>query len=143
MEPTTKPQEKSWKTNWEKRIILNALALVGLILLSRVFDNQKQFNRAICHEKQEMEALSFFIKVTDKYNDSLQHNYKTIKYFDLEKKSENKMYIVNEIGGFYNSIQIGDTLYKNSGDLKVNDSYRDTTYLLRYNCIENFKKERK
>jgi hypothetical protein len=47
MEPTTNPQEKSWKTNWKRRIILNALALVGIILLSRVFDNQKQFNRAM------------------------------------------------------------------------------------------------
>jgi len=86
IEPTTNLQEKPWKTNWKRRIILNALALVGIILLSRVFDNQKQFNRAICHEKQDMEALSFFIKVTGKYNDSLQHNYKTIKYFDLKKR---------------------------------------------------------
>jgi hypothetical protein len=134
MESTTNPQEKPWKTNWKRRIIINGLILVGIILLSRVIDNRKQFNRAICYEKKDMESKSFYLKVIDKYNDSLNHNYKTIKYLDLIKMNENKMYIINEIGGFYNSIQIGDTLSKKRGDLRVSNSNRDTTYLLIYNC---------
>jgi len=136
---TNNLQEKPWKKDWRKRLIINALALFAFIVIFKCLDNQKQFNRAICHEKQSMQTSNFHFTVTAKFKDSTNHNYNTIKYIDLNKMNEGKVYIINEISGFYNSIRIGDTLFKNGGDLIVHSTSRDTDYFLRYNCIDKKK----
>ena len=120
--------------------IIAGVFLVIFFLLNS--NNQKQFNRAVCFEKQRMELKDFLIIITLKYQDSLNHNYNTIKYIGLNDKKESKMYIINESGGFYNSIQIGDTLLKEGGNLEVKCTNRDIIYSLTYNCIENYKKRK-
>jgi hypothetical protein len=120
-------------------MFFSLLFLILVIIFFLNTDDQKVFNRATCREKHDMEANNFLIKVELKYNDTLNHNYNTIKYLDLNEIKQPTMYVINEVKGFYNSVQIGDTLKKDIGSLDVLCMNRDTIYSLSYNCIEKLK----
>jgi hypothetical protein len=128
-----------WFREVKIRMFFSLLFLIVVLTFFLNTDDQKVFNRATCREKHDMEAKSFFIKVEFKYNDSLNHNYNTIRYLDLHERKQASMYVINEVNGFYNSVQIGDTLKKEKVSLDVRCLNRDTIYALSYNCIEKLK----
>ncbi len=55
--------------------------------------------------------------VIKKYIDSTQHNFKTIVL--KEKKDVSSILFDFEIGGFYEFVQVGDSISKQSGALKI------------------------
>jgi len=74
--------------------------------------------------------------VLEKFRDSTNHNYNTLIINDLQTNKNFKLYIINESGGFYKSVNIGDTIIKNTSSLIIKDITQGWTDTLNYNCKE-------
>jgi len=116
-------------------IILTILALLLCIGISKT--NWTSLTRGPqCWEKLNMMNQGFNGPVTQKFNDPDNHNYNTILILDRNKKVTTKLFFINEKSGFYNLVNVGDTLKKTYDSLVITNISSKETFNLKYDCIE-------
>ena len=86
-----------------------------------------------CGSETKFRELHFDNTLQGKYIDKSQHNYQTIEIGDR------KIYVMHyEKSNFYDFIEIGDSLYKPNGSLKMKVVRLDfdTSFVIDFGCNE-------
>jgi hypothetical protein len=123
-----------------RRILVVALitfiAIVITVPILLVFP--RNFNHLfwspVCIERAEIEKLQLNAVVISKFKDYSNHNYNTIKFQDISTEATINKYFINEESGFYDFIQVGDTVIKDSNNLEILITNRKVKSRLLYNC---------
>jgi len=84
-------------------------------ILSLSFDPK---NAAICNAKERALKEKFCGVVIDKFNDSINHNYETIKLRHLDSVYSSIIFVLDNSDAFQ-IIEIGDSVIKKSNDLSL------------------------
>ena len=123
---------------WIKRILIAFIVvfLVARILWPDLFFHYTDFD---CDEKKEMKAYLFNAVVIKKYEDYENHGYPVIVFKSLTNNKAYKIYFILERGGFFDNIQIGDTVRKQRGSLRIFSSNKKILDSLVYDCQEKNK----
>ena len=87
-----------------------------------------------CYEKKEMEKIEFNGIVVKKFINYENHSIPEIEFKSLTNNKILKVYFAREESGFFNNIQIGDTVNKKFGTLKLISSNKNIRDSLFYNC---------
>jgi hypothetical protein len=101
------------------KIIISVIFAILLVILFSNIDDNYFFNRSICREKREKFNLKIDAVVTTKFIDSLNHNYQTLILMDTTTGRKTKLYNINESGGFYKNVTLGDFLKKEPQSLII------------------------
>ena len=102
--------------------------------------NRYLWRGPICSEKAYMMKLKISALTIDKFKDANNHNYNTLQLQDFATKSTFNVYFINERSGFFENVQIGDTIIKSSGSLDFNSSNPCLLSPMKFDCDEkNFK----
>jgi hypothetical protein len=117
------------------RIIISIIFVIFLVIFFSTVNDNIFFNRSICREKKEKYTLKLDAIVTNRFIDSLNHNYKTLLLKDAITGHQIKLYIINESGGFYNNVAEGDLIKKEPESLIIRNLTRNRIDTLKYNCI--------
>ena len=121
------------KNKWFKRIFFGLL--IGLLIVRILKPDLFFINQDIrCHIKEEMEKTEFNGIVLKKLLDYNNHGYPEIEFKSLSNSKIIKVYFIREESGFFNNIQIGDTVCKKVGSLKITSSSKNIRDSLFYNC---------
>lgn len=76
-------------------------------------------------------------KVIGKYLDKEEHQYPTL-IFSNKIDGNQKLYIYNDESGFYDYVQLRDSVCKDSNDMKIRifrNNILDTTFILKIICL--------
>ena len=124
------------KTKPRNSLIIVTLIL-GFIILRFVKPELFIHNESVvCFEMNSTKGVALNAVVERKYLDYSNHNYPAVEFRSLIDKRLIKVHFINERGGFYTNIQIGDTVVKASGSLDVFSSNKTLHDSLVYNCNE-------
>jgi hypothetical protein len=74
--------------------------------------------------------------VIQKFKDFDNHNYNALLILDKNKKVNTKLFFINEKSGFYDMVNVGDTLKKTYDSLFIINISRKETFILKYDCVE-------
>lgn len=119
--------------------IIGALGLVVFLstkyhrdVLSLSFDPK---NMAICNAKARALKEGFRGIVIDKFNDSINHNYETIKMRNLDSVFCSNIFVLDNSDAFQ-IIEIGDSIIKKYNDLSliVFKKSNKITFELEFDC---------
>lgn len=117
--------------------IFGSIVFFIFINLSRLMNKKSfstQYTYDVCMWSNKMRVQEMNGVVSSKYIDSKNHNKPTI---EVKQGSRNeKFQFTNEKSGFYNFINVGDSILKESGELEVSVFTKvDTTAtMLNYGC---------
>ena len=118
-----------------------SLSLFGLIVyfltdtfLSEKW-NEERKNRHRCEAEQRGLSINLNGAISAKYRDSGNHNAQTIEINSINGNIRST-FLLNETGGFFNAVSVGDSLYKEPGTLEIfiiRNGVRKM-HQLRYDC---------
>lgn len=95
------------------------LALTKLVQVLIHLEPIDPRNISVCRNEKNAKEESFKGKLIDKYRDKQNHNYEMIKIrFGDDDEYESKIFILEE-SGVFNSLRIGDSLFKEAGSLQM------------------------
>ncbi len=107
------------------------VALVFLVILPIVL-----YKSSDCGKESDMKDQYYSGVIVAKYQDSTQHAYDTWNIQPFNKPTYYKVHLVHEDVVIYNLSEVGDTIYKPRGTLRVllkrNDLSIDTAFV--YDC---------
>lgn len=121
-------------TKWKRIRIPLIFVAVIIALAIHNLNPLVLHEKGVCQEMERIQQIPIFAEVTNKYIDSKNHNSKKVVLVDLESSNEFSFYINFEQSGFYDMIEIGDTVKKDNGSLKVRFINKSFEHELNYNC---------
>lgn len=94
-------------------------------------------NISVCRIEKIAKEESLKGKLIDKYRDKSNHNYETIKFSFGDDEYESKILVLEE-SGVFNSLRMGDSLFKEAGSLQLMIKRGDqiSKIDLIYDCID-------
>lgn len=103
------------------RKIIIPLLFVTIVIAIAIhnIDPAVLHKKGVCYEKYKIQELSLFSQVLDKHIDSLNHNSQKIVLLDLNTQKEIYFHIDFDSSCFYESVAIGDTLFKEIDSLII------------------------
>ena len=119
----------------KSKIAYFILSLI-LFVLTFTINWGRLFSDALCLEKERIEKIGIYGVVLSKFEDANNHSNNTIVISSLNRKFEQKLYFINEKSGFYEIINVGDTIYKTMGSLEITVNSKTEKYQLDYDCEE-------
>jgi hypothetical protein len=121
------------KNKWFKRILLGLI--IGFLIVRILRPDLFFINHDIrCFLKKEMEKTDLNGIVVKKFLDYENHGCPKIEFKSITNGKIIEVNFVREESGFFNNIQIGDTVYKKVGSLKIISSNKNLRDSLFYNC---------
>ena len=114
--------------------IIIAFFILLLIVIFALPKNRWVFRGPICTEKAYMKELNLESIVISKFHDSINHNYQTVKFQDIKNETKFKVFFINEKSGFFDLIETGDTVIKNTESLDIFSNNRKIKSKLVYDC---------
>lgn len=121
------------KVIYKTLIFFLLISFVVALLISVNDETSGKFNHR-CNWSSAMKAKSFEGRIVGKYKDEWNHMKPTL-VIDSSKKKE-KIHFLNELGGFYSKMTIGNNISKstNSLEVKVGNGHNVQVYILNYGC---------
>jgi hypothetical protein len=116
--------------------IIVTFFIVLLIVILALPRNRYLFSGPLCAEKDYMKEMTINAVTKSKFQDYDNDNYPAIEFQDISTKSTFKVFFINEKSGFYDILQIGDTIHKKSGSLEISSSNHLINKPLKYDCEE-------
>jgi len=123
--------------NWNNlryKVLLPTIVIAILLLYNFLLPDSFESWRVsdVCRIQQEMKNTVFTGHLKDKYVDDDNHNTQTLNV------SNNLIEVVQEQNGFFETVEIGDSLIKDNKSLKVAVFREDSSFsiTLVYDCSE-------
>jgi hypothetical protein len=91
-----------------------SVTLILVILFHVIFPSLNTQNNG-CREYKLMLKENISSVITKKYIDTVNHNFKTIEFFDIDGNKVDKI-LLEEYGKMYQIINVGDSLIKKPED---------------------------
>ncbi|MBK6264441.1 hypothetical protein JKA74_05280 [Marivirga sp. S37H4] len=112
------------------------VVMILLILPSR--DSAQLYQLDKCRWSRNMKIQTFNGVVIKKFRDTNEHNYPTLFFDQVGRKTSIKIEFQNEISGFYDYVTVGDLIRKKSNTLLVDiiRSNENIKIVLDYGCHE-------
>jgi len=126
---------------WKKTIsaiVIGLLLILVLIKILRFLIDLEPIdpaNSSICQTEKIVKEEFFKGKLTNKYRDEQNHNYETITISFREINYDSRVFVLEE-SGLFDSLVIGDSLFKEAGSLQIIIKSADqiSEVDLMYNC---------
>ncbi len=120
----------------KKWIIRLFIVCIVVFLIARIFWPDLFFHDTDlnCAEKEEMKEYLFNAVVIKKFNDPENHGYPAVVFKSLTDNNVYKIFFILEKGGFFDNIQVGDTVKKKNGSLRITSSNKKIQDSLVYHC---------
>jgi len=126
-----------WKKTISAIVIGLFLILVLIKILRFLIDLEPidPANSSICQTEKIVKEEFFKGKLTNKYRDEQNHNYETITISFREINYDSRVFVLEE-SGLFDSLVIGDSLFKEAGSLQIIIKSADqiSEVDLMYNC---------
>jgi len=117
-------------------LLLMILIPIVFIQLRDAFDFEGLKNKKRCQQKDRAMKATVSGELVNKYEDSKNHNIRTLELKDNEGKKLISTILDADVSGLYEKLQVGDRLYKEPSRLMViyENHIRKDSIALEFDC---------